>query len=138
MKNLYLKTTKLISMFALIVLVLGCEQDTVSDNSPFVYGGYNDDNPTDEYSDLTFWTNTYYYGTITVDLYDSSSNLIATRYITSYYSSSPGCGASSCANFYGLPEGTYYYYASSSNSNGSYYWSDYFNIYEGCNTRLLY
>jgi hypothetical protein len=139
MKNLYLKTAQLISMFALIVLILGCEQDSVSDNSPFVYGYSDDDNnPTGEYGDVTFWTNTYFYGTITVDLYDYNSNYITTRYITTYYSSSPDCGASGFANFYGLPEGNYYFYASATNSTNSYYWSNNFYLYEGCNTRLLY
>src|SRR5690606_331764 len=136
MKNLYLKTVQLISMVALIVLALGCEQDSVSDNSPFVYGGYNDDNPTEGNGDMTFWTNTYNYGTITVDLYDSNYNYITSRSITNYYSSSPSCGASSCANFYEIPEGYYYYYATSDIT--SYYWENTTYIYEGCNTLLLY
>lgn len=136
MKNLYLKTTKLISMFALIVLVLGCEQDSVSDNSPFVYGGYNDDNPVEGNGDLTFWTNTYIYGTITVDLYDIDYNYITSKTITNYYNSSPNCGASSCANFFDITDGYYYYYASS--SIGNYYWQNSMYISEGCNTVLLY
>src|SRR5690606_4080040 len=137
MKNLYLKTAQLISMFALIVLILGCEQDSVSDNSPFVYGYSDDDNnPTGEYGDVTFWTNTYIYGTITVDLYNSDYEYITSRTISSYYSSSPGCGASSSANFYGIPEGYYYYYATSSMT--SYYSENTTYRCEGCNAILLY
>lgn len=135
MKNLYLKTAKLMSVFALMILFSGCEQDSISPDSPFVYtGDYDDDNYYDD-ADLTFWTDTYGYGTITVDLYDSNSNYIESRTITTYFTSSPDCGSSGCANFYGLAEGTYYFYASTSNG---YYWQNSTYIMDGCNKMMLY
>ncbi len=136
MKNITLKTIKLIALLMLFISFSSCEQDSVSPNSPFVFGGYEDDTyPTNEYGDVTFWTNTYVYGTITVNLYDYNYNFITSRTISSYYNSSPGCGASYAANFYGIEEGYYYYYATSNSTN--YYWQSSLYVSEGCSTVLL-
>ena len=61
--------------------------------------------------DLTFWTNQ--------DLGCGNIYVTLTSYgtgtISGYYSSNPGCGASACANFYGLGYGAYSYTVTSDN-----------------------
>lgn len=57
--------------------------------------------------EVTFWTNTNFYGNIFVSIDNANAN------ITSYYNYQPNCGAQGCATFTLLP-GTYDFYAQDS------------------------
>jgi len=80
--------------------------------------------------DCMFWTDysTEYVITVTLNGIDKT--------ITNYYYSTPSsCGASGCATYWDLEEGTYYYYA----ENYLYWWSGYITVYaDDCSKMLLY
>jgi hypothetical protein len=82
-----------------------------------------------KYGNVVFWQMSGSgYGITVVSLNGVTSN------ITSEYSSAPECGASGCAVFNSLEEGTYNYTASDGTSN----WSGSIEITEGCKTMKLY
>lgn len=80
--------------------------------------------------DAMFWTDytTEYVITVTLRGVDKT--------ISSYYYSVPSnCGASGCATYWDLDEGTYSYYA----ENYLYWWSGYITVYaDECSKMLLY
>jgi len=79
--------------------------------------------------DVTFWTNQ---DLGCGNIYLSLSSYSGT--ISAYYNGNPGCGAASCANFSGLPYGTYSY---SGTSDGGCSWSGTILIDESCETMQL-
>ncbi len=82
-----------------------------------------------KYGNVVFWQLTGSgYGITVVSLDGVSSN------ITSEYNSAPECGASGCAVFNNLEEGSYNYTA----SDGTDTWSGSVQITEGCKTVKLY
>ena len=82
------------------------------------------------YGDVMFWTDetTTYNITVTFRGIDKT--------ITGYYYSTPSsCGASGCATYWSVPEGTYWFTA----ENLLYEWSGYVTVYDGvCSKMLLY
>lgn len=79
--------------------------------------------------DVMFWTDESTIYNITVTLDGSSKK------ITGYYHNTPSCGASGCATFYDLAEGTYSFSA----ENLLYSWSGTVKVEDGvCLKMLLY
>ena len=111
MKKLLLPTI-LIALFATVLGLSSCDKAKSKDKG-----------------DVMFWTNNYT-TTIRVDFRDSSKNI--TKY---YYSGTPSCGATGCANFTNVPVGTYSYYA----ENDDYYWDGHITVTkDNCSKMRLY